>query len=253
MVIPNFNIATLEEKQMYYYNGSRCIYCKGETQLLDSTEVYSFPHESYGLMHVCRPCKAHVGCHDGTDQSLGTVAKESLRNLRRETHNYYFNPLWEKKMALGFSKTQARRAAYTWVAKVLNIDRVEAHVGYFLEEQCLALIAECKKYIAGTPENEIFKATYEPEEKEGENLGALVNGTYEGWYDLRPISATYYDLISRDDDKKIFRINIKQQIGRWINDPKSTWNKIANVEKFVNKHFKPKVKNEKKPRNKKTA
>ena len=242
-LIPDFDIATLEEKQMYYYNGSRCIYCKGETEMVDSTEVYTFPHDSYGNMYVCRPCKAHVGCHPGTDQALGTVAKKPLRDLRRETHNDWFNPLWMAKMAQGFTKIQARRAAYKWVTEVLKIERVEAHVVYFTEAQCLALIHECKKWTKGTKENEEFKANYEPGETESANLDVLVNGTFEMWYDLRKISETYYDLIHPEDDKKVYRINIKSQLGRWVNNPDDQWKKIPNVDKFINRHFKPKKQN----------
>lgn len=144
-----FEKATLAEKQMYYYNGAYCIYCQGETDLVDSICVYQ---ESHGLIYRCSKCNAHVGVHGGSlgDQSLGTVAKKALRDLRSECHKY-FDPLWRKRMEQGVKIKAARAGGYAWLAKILGIETCESHIGYFNEEQCKIVIAECLKHIL-TPE-----------------------------------------------------------------------------------------------------
>lgn len=134
---------TLAERQMFYYNGAKCPYCKGDTDLVDSIEVYQ---ESHGLIYICRPCQAWVGVHQGTDTSLGTVAKKSLRTLRHEAH-LVFDPLWQhKKKLTGLSTKGVRVKAYRWLRELLDIDKTEAHIGYLNESQCRIVIEECKKY-----------------------------------------------------------------------------------------------------------
>lgn len=143
-MIPDFDVATLAEKQMYYYNGSHCIYCNNRTELVDSIEVYQ---ESHGLIYICRGCRAWVGVHHkNTDQAYGTVAKKTLRDLRHQCHLVY-DPLWKKKLELtGKSVKYIRGKAYRWLAELLGIDPQESHIGYLNEEQCRIVIEECKKY-----------------------------------------------------------------------------------------------------------
>lgn len=134
---------TLSEKQMFYYNGLKCPYCDAYTDLINSKEIYG---EDYGLMYICRPCKAHVGVHSGTDQALGALAKKTLRELRHEAHKW-FDPLWRKRMQISnLSVKSARAKAYRWMSELLEIDPVEAHIGFLNDKQCKILIDECKKY-----------------------------------------------------------------------------------------------------------
>lgn len=134
---------TLYERQSMFYNGTRCVYCKGYCDFVDSIEIYR--HTSYGMAYWCRKCNAWVGTHNGGDQSLGTVAKSTLRYLRHQAH-LLFDPLCEAKMrAGGLKKKGAKAAGYKWLAEILGIDVVECHIGYFNIERCKIVIAECEK------------------------------------------------------------------------------------------------------------
>ena len=47
----------------------KCRYCNGDVSIKDSSILYQ---QSYGLIHICDPCGAFVGCHKGTSSPLGT-------------------------------------------------------------------------------------------------------------------------------------------------------------------------------------
>lgn len=223
---------SLAEKQMHYYNAFLCPYCDKQTELIDSIKVYK---ESYGLMYRCTDCNAHVGVHKGTDQSLGPLAKKDLRDLRIEAHRW-FNPLWEKKIAEGFSKTQARRKAYKWLASVLNVSSEEAHVGYCSISQCNLIISECKKYFKGTVENVkvVSEFTYTKEEKILIDIIEF-NAGYLGFSFTKKGNYEYF--LSHTDG--IFSFNIKTKKGWWsFSDVK--WKLIPDLEKYIIKNFKNK-------------
>lgn len=59
-----------------------CPYCDNESELVDSEVVYG---KSYGMMFLCSPCDAYVGCHKDSpnNRPLGTLANRSLRSLRK--------------------------------------------------------------------------------------------------------------------------------------------------------------------------
>ena len=96
-----------------------CQYCKRQTELLDSKIIYG---KSYGLIYLCKPCKAWVGVHQGTDKPKGDVANVELRQLRIEAHKY-FDFLWKEKLRREritnpkYKKYKARGKAYKWLAK----------------------------------------------------------------------------------------------------------------------------------------
>ena len=119
-----------------------CDYCQGPTEFVPDSEVYS---RSYGnMVYLCRPCKAWVGVHKGTRVPLGRLANEQLRKLKMETHAL-LDPLWRHAMRhRGWTQSQARNAAYGWLAKSMRIDRAQCHVGMFDEDQCIQAIAICK-------------------------------------------------------------------------------------------------------------
>lgn len=102
----------------------------------------------YGWWYNCRDCNASVGCHPGAQTPLGTMAKPELRQLRREAHRY-FDALWRGKMRRdNCSKSQARKAAYRWLAQEMNISKDECHIGMFDEEKCQKAITICKPYFS---------------------------------------------------------------------------------------------------------
>lgn len=137
---------SLFERQSKFYNGFQCVYCFGDNELIESKDFYKSGID-YGLLYWCKKCDAHVGCHFGTDKSLGTVAKKELRDLRHQAH-FYFDPMWKKRKELsGLTTKGARAKAYNWMSTILAIEKEASHIGYLNIEQCKRLILECKKYI----------------------------------------------------------------------------------------------------------
>jgi hypothetical protein len=118
-----------------------CPYCGKDAVLVDSAEVYG---RSYGLIYLCRPCKAWVGVHKGTEKPLGRLANKELREAKKAAHAA-FDPLWRAKIRRdGCSKSQARKAGYSWLAKQLGIHFSECHIGMFDVDLCEKVIAVCR-------------------------------------------------------------------------------------------------------------
>lgn len=102
-----------------------CPYCNNATELVDSAEIY---RRSYGMIYLCRPCDAFVGCHRGTTKPLGTPANRKLRKRRIAAHNA-FDPVWR-------SGKVKRKEAYKMLAEYMGIDGGKAHIAMFDEAQC---------------------------------------------------------------------------------------------------------------------
>jgi hypothetical protein len=125
--------------------GLECPYCGKDSELIDSKEMYH--GTSYGMMYICRPCQAWVGCHKGTTRSLGRLANDTLRKLKHEAHEH-FDILWRKKMhQQDVSKGIARAKAYIWLSDMMGTDPELTHIGMFNEEQCERVIEFCKPYL----------------------------------------------------------------------------------------------------------
>lgn len=117
--------------------GMVCPYCKGYTELTDSSEVYS--GQSFGPIWICRPCQAYVGCHKNTVEALGRVAKPQLRKAKKEAKEV-FNRIWMERY-------MKRSQAYDWLSAQLQIDRELTHFGYFGLETCLRAKMICEEYL----------------------------------------------------------------------------------------------------------
>lgn len=124
------------------YAGKLCPYCSRETVCVDSEEVYG---KSFGMVYLCRPCKAWVGVHKGTDNALGRIANAELRDYKKEAH-FYFDQLWKEKMTSGLTKNKARSKAYDWLSNELEIPKAQTHVGWFDIDMCKKVIEICKPY-----------------------------------------------------------------------------------------------------------
>lgn len=124
-------LTTQQERMM---KGQVCPYCKQETELVESTQVYG---GDYGtMMYVCWDCGAHVGCHKGTIEAKGRLANKDLRQLKKQAHEY-FDELWK-------SKKMGRNQAYKWLSKQLSIPAEYTHIGMFGKETCRKVIELCK-------------------------------------------------------------------------------------------------------------
>ncbi len=112
-----------------------CPYCGLPAELADSKEIYG---KSYGMIYICRPCDAYVGCHGRGDTPKGTLADAELREWRKKAHRA-FDPIWKT------GKYRYRRnAAYSWLADMLGLPVEKTHIGMFDVAACKRVIEVCK-------------------------------------------------------------------------------------------------------------
>ena len=123
--------------------GIKCPYCERPAELVDSKIIYG---RTYGMAWFCKPCDAWVGCHKNskTHAPLGRLANAELRDWKKKAHAV-FDPLWQRKMRRdNCSKGQARKAAYGWLAKQLEIAMRDCHIGMFDIEKCKKVVEAAK-------------------------------------------------------------------------------------------------------------
>lgn len=125
------------------YKGKVCPYCNKKTEYIDSIEVYS---KSYGMIYICRPCKAWVGVHKDRNESLGRLANAELREAKKNAH-FYFDKLWNAKIETGIKKGKARGKAYTWLSEELGTKIEETHIGWFDVDMCKKVIELCRPFV----------------------------------------------------------------------------------------------------------
>jgi len=119
-----------------------CPYCGKKAELVSSVKVYGRDH---GNLWICHPCQAWVGVHknDGLNRPLGRLANAELRQWKRAAHRA-FDPLWQRKIERdGCSKSQARKAGYTWLAAELGIQFDKCHIGMFDVDLCEKVVEVC--------------------------------------------------------------------------------------------------------------
>ena len=107
------------------------------TEYVSSAVVYGGRH--YGMIYLCRDCKAWVGCHKGTENPLGRLADAELRDWKKKAHAA-FDPLWQEKINDGMERKKARNLAYGWLATMLSIPREACHIGMFDVEMCKRVV-----------------------------------------------------------------------------------------------------------------
>lgn len=131
-----------------WYTGQACPYCDAETEYIDSAFIYG---NSFGMIYICKPCKAYVGVHEGTDKALGRLADGELRKAKKAAHIWFdkisrttlINKIWKEH----FPNISNRRKAYIWLAKQMNIPEEICHIGMFDTEDCKRVIEICSRYI----------------------------------------------------------------------------------------------------------
>ncbi len=90
------------------------------------------------MIYLCKPCRAWVGVHKGTDTPLGRLANAELRIWKRAAHTA-FDPLWQRGRFRGY-----RNAAYDWLAKEMGLPRDQTHIGMLDVDQCRQAIRVIK-------------------------------------------------------------------------------------------------------------
>lgn len=119
-----------DHERRFVYSGLICPYCGNATKQTDSAEIYH--GVSYGMIYLCKPCNAYVGCHKGTSLSLGRLANSELRDAKKQAH-HYLDQLWQQK-------TNERPVVYKWLSESLGIDRNFTHIGMSNIKQCEKII-----------------------------------------------------------------------------------------------------------------
>jgi len=127
----------LIEMMQLIFKAEICPYCKENTEYVDSSCIYG---KSYGMIYLCRKCRAWVGVHKGTDKALGRLANDELREWKKKAHAA-FDPIWK-------SNLKNRHQAYAWVSEQLNIPPEFTHIGMFGVDTCKKLVELCKKELA---------------------------------------------------------------------------------------------------------
>ncbi len=97
-------------------------------------------HGEWDLIWHCGDCDAMVGCHEGTDVPLGTMANAETRGMRLLAHEA-FDPMWR-----GRNSRLSRDDAYEWMAVVLGVPIANAHIGMLDRHQCELLINAVRNY-----------------------------------------------------------------------------------------------------------
>ncbi len=112
-----------------------CDYCSCPAVFTDSAEVYN--GRSYGMIYLCKPCRAYVGVHKGTKKPLGRLANAELRRMKIAAH-YAFDHIWK-------DGHETRKCAYKWLAGELKIEGNKCHIGMFDEDMCQKVVNVCSQ------------------------------------------------------------------------------------------------------------
>jgi ssDNA-binding Zn-finger/Zn-ribbon topoisomerase 1 len=105
-----------------------CPYCNCEANHVDSKIIYG---RSFGHFYLCSnypECDARVGAA-GVGRPVGTLAREELRELRKQCHAK-LDPLWK-------DGEMTRTQTYEFLQKIMRLMLPEqAHIGRFDERRC---------------------------------------------------------------------------------------------------------------------
>lgn len=119
----------LNEIQVEIMKGYVCPYCKKQTIFTDSSAVYG---KSYGMIYLCKPCKAYCGVYKNTQVSLGRLANADLRFWKKEAHKY-FDMIWKDNHI-------NRNELYKILAEYLNLPAEYCHMGMFSTPTCKKVV-----------------------------------------------------------------------------------------------------------------
>jgi hypothetical protein len=119
----------------------RCPYCGSTVTLRSAEGIYKENHDDT-MLYVCSKypaCDAYVRVIPGTKTPVGSLADSGLRALRREAHQYFDR--------LHLSGLMSRKAAYEWLAGMLQTPLSQTHIGYLGEYYCRCVIEESKRLL----------------------------------------------------------------------------------------------------------
>ena len=110
----------------------RCPYCSKKANLVTGDVIYGDSNYKAINRYYYRcpddKCDAHVSAHSVTMEPNGPLANRALRSLRMQVHKT-FDPIWS-------SGHMTRTKAYIWLAKKMNMPRVDCHIAKFDADLC---------------------------------------------------------------------------------------------------------------------
>lgn len=126
----------IAENNIEVLAGKICPYCSQPAEYVDSAVIYG---KSYGMIYLCRPCDAYVGCHKKSDKALGRLANRTLRGAKKQAH-FYFDKIWKDGL-------MERTEAYSWLSENMGVIRDLTHIGMFNEEQCAKVVELSRQFL----------------------------------------------------------------------------------------------------------
>lgn len=118
-----------------------CRFCNGSVRIVGHAAIYH--GRTYGdwpWVYQCEDCSARVGMHPFTNLPLGTLADESLRQVRNRCKKP-FETIWQERR---MDRTQA----YRWLAEQLGKSIAECHFGLFEASDCERAERLCLDYLS---------------------------------------------------------------------------------------------------------
>ena len=106
----------------------KCPYCEKEAEWVENKEIYGRNFGKSYMSYLCRECDAYVGCHNNTEEPLGTMADRELRELRKKAHKL-FDPTWK-----GTDVTRGK--AYQNLKELTGVE----HIAWANKDECQIVI-----------------------------------------------------------------------------------------------------------------
>ena len=114
-----------------------CPYCQNDAKFVTGRKIYPHRPDLFNKrFYLCEPCGAYVGTHRGTKAPLGRLADQELRQWKMKAHAA-FDPLWQVSSSL---RSRRRSSCYKRLAKAMNINAQECHIGLFDVDQCKQVV-----------------------------------------------------------------------------------------------------------------
>jgi hypothetical protein len=116
----------------------QCDACRSENVILTTREAaFERSNNRWPWIWYCTDCAAYVGCHVGTHEPLGKLARGHMRYLRLEAHRA-MDVIWR-------SGLMSRDRCYRWLGEQLETEE-RIHIGMLSCAQLKKAIEICNKY-----------------------------------------------------------------------------------------------------------
>lgn len=99
----------------------KCIECGNLAVLVMGDRIYPHRRDLYDKHFYRCECGAYCGCHPNSTAPLGYPCGAETRRARSAAHAV-FDPLWKRG-------SMDRRDAYEWLARALDMDPADCHIG----------------------------------------------------------------------------------------------------------------------------